>query len=140
MRGSVSADLRTILVVMAFGTALQALLKLARVALASLLLVGVPMADAVACAGEEIPAHAASFADSDGAGELSVSGDVSELEQQTGGDAQHCIHGHCHHSTTMKVDEAATKPTSEAAIAMSPQTGAVAVVGVANGLERPPKP
>lgn len=124
---------------MAFGTSIQALLKLARVALASLLLVGVPMADAVACAGEEMPAHASALADGDAADQLSASADASEYEQQSGGDAQHCIHGHCHHSTTMKVDEAATKPTSEAAIAMSPQTGAVAIVGVANGLERPPK-
>jgi hypothetical protein len=139
MGGSICADLRTILVVMAFGTTIQALLKLARVALASLLLVGVPMADAVACAGEEIPSHASAFADSDAVEELSVSTDTSEHEPQSGSDAQHCIHGHCHHSTTMKAGVEEAKPTSEAAIAMSPRTGAVAIVRVANGLERPPK-
>lgn len=133
------SDLRTILVIMAFGTTLQALLELARVALASLLLVGVPMADAAACAVEDMPAQTSAVT-ADGAEQvLTASTDTSDHEQQPEGDPQHCIHGHCHHSTTAKVSVAEAKPASEAVIAMSPQTGAVAIVRVANGLERPPK-
>lgn len=121
---------------MPFGNSLEALLKLARVALAALLLVGVPMADAFACAGETSPSSASAdvvaidaVADSNGHSEDGHSGD----------DGQHCIHGHCHHGTLFRSDAMVTNTLAEASTSVKPHQVAVSLTRVPGGLERPPK-
>ena len=70
-----------------FGRALFALL--------ALLLVALPAADALACASEEVAAHA-------GGNELTVAADEPTPAAPDDGREQHgiCQHGHCHHAAS----------------------------------------
>jgi hypothetical protein len=123
---------------MPFGSIIQAVLGLARVALASLLLVGVPMAEAATCGGEGVHAAAAlTVAASDAA--PAADADGLDHDINTGGDDQHCIHGHCHHSTPFKTNETASPLVVQASAVLQPILTAVALTRVSVGLERPPK-
>lgn len=122
---------------MPFGIAFEALLKLARVALASLLLVGVPMADAFACAGEEFTAHAGVEAATDSIADATPA--PSEQSGEPAGDAQHCIHGHCHHSTPFRSADVASELVLTTAITGNRPENQFGLVRVSSGLERPPK-
>lgn len=122
---------------MPFGIAIEGLLKLARVALASLLLVGVPMADAFACAGEEFESHGAVEVAADNGATATRA--QSEQSGDPAGDAQHCIHGHCHHSTPFRTADAASKVILTTAIAANRPENQRALARVSTGLERPPK-
>lgn len=122
---------------MPFGIAIEALLKLARVALASLLLVGVPVADAFACAGEEFASHAeVEVAE---AKATAATPAPSEQGGEPAGDAQHCIHGHCHHSTPLRTADVASALVLTSAIAADRPENQLALASVSTGLERPPK-
>lgn len=124
---------------MAFGSIIQAVLGLARVALAAILLVGVPLAEAATCGGEGAvaPIEMAGSADTAAA----VFADRSDIahDYKTGGDAQHCIHGHCHHSTPFKSNDAASPVVLEASAVLQPISTASVLTRVIGGLERPPK-
>jgi hypothetical protein len=115
-------------------------LRLARVALASILLVGVPLAEAATCAGEDLMATGQiSNAHADGASRASAyhPGDDGHGTQPAG-DA-HCIHGHCHHSTPFKDSERVAPVVAESsAIAQSLVSDGV-ITRVSAGPERPPK-
>lgn len=124
---------------MAFGSIIDGLSKLARVALAAMVLVVVPLADAATCIGEET--HAAvelgSVADEVVADDQPVVDDVSE-SRSTGGD-QHCVHGHCHHGVPYKASEQAAElltVQSREVFVVRPE---VDLSGIASGLERPPR-
>jgi len=123
---------------MPFGNTIQALLKLARVALASLLLVGVPMADAFACAGETSSTSIV-------AEEMAINSvattavDDAGHEGQAGGDAQHCIHGHCHHGAAFRGDVETANTFATVSVGVKPHGTAVVLSRVPGGLERPPK-
>jgi hypothetical protein len=126
---------------MSFVETFRAVLRLARVALASILLVGVPLAEAATCAGEDFAAASEfSIAVADGAllasADDSVGGD--DHGSQPAGDA-HCIHGHCHHSTPFKDSERVAPVVAESsAIAQSLVSDGV-ITRVSAGPERPPK-
>lgn len=122
---------------MPFGIAIEALLKLARVALASLLLVGVPMADAFACAGEEFASHGGADAAADNV--VAATPVPPEQGGEPAGDAQHCIHGHCHHSTPFRSADVASELVLTSAIAANRPENQLALARVSTGLERPPK-
>jgi hypothetical protein len=120
---------------------IAAMLKLARVALASMLLVGVPMVDAVACARED--AHTAVEQDLHVDAEvltLSVDAERPDHDTSPGGDAQHCVHGHCHHSTPFR--DMADNEVSlifESSRAVLPFAGSAVLKHVPLALDRPPK-
>ena len=122
---------------MPFGSIIQAMLGLARVALASLLLVGVPMAEAATCGGEGMRAPVELTVT---ASDAATAVDADGLDHDTtGGGDQHCIHGHCHHSTPFKTNDAASPLVVEASAVLQPISTAVALTRVSVGLERPPK-
>jgi hypothetical protein len=125
---------------MQLGTTLGTLMALARIALASIVLVVVPLADAATCAGEtvagEIEVGAAS-----GPSEVAVqitAGDVGH-DSQLPGDAQHCIHGHCHHATTLKDGESISQVLAVGAISVEPLRTDMVLAHMSAGPERPPK-
>lgn len=78
---------------MTFGSILEAVGGLARVALAAAALVIVPLADAATCALDEVAPV------SEAAMDAPVH-DHSTANHEDGdtGDTQHCAHGHCHHA------------------------------------------
>jgi len=122
---------------MAFGSILQAVLRLARVALAAILLVGVPLAEAATCGGET--AFAVENVDmASDATTVQVADGVAH-DTKSGGDAQHCIHGHCHHSTPFKTDDTSATIVLEASASMTPAMASVVLTHVSGDLERPPK-
>lgn len=122
---------------MPFRNIIQVLRKLARVALASVLFVGVPMADAFACAAEKPPVFVA--ADTIESGPLVAASDSHDHDGQTGGDAQHCIDGHCHHGTAFRGDVEVEQVFVEASASVMPHETVVLLTRVSGGLERPPK-
>ena len=122
---------------MAFGTIIQAVLGLARVALAAILLVGVPLAEAATCGGETAFAVEAVETAVD-ASKVQVADGVAH-DSKSGGDAQHCIHGHCHHSTPFKTDETASPVVLEASAGVKVTMTSVVLTHVSGSLERPPK-
>lgn len=125
---------------MRFALAFEAFLKLARAALASLLLVGVPLADAAACAGEDMTGHvAADRGISEQLASASAgSGDIDHGGRPSG-DAQHCVHGHCHHSTPFRTADPGVKPASATAVSAVRPVDQPIRQRAAGGLERPPK-
>ena len=116
-------------------------MRLAHVALVAVLLVGVPVADATTCAGEELS----------GSVETSVvlqasvvtgaqlASDVGDHDSKRPGEAQHCIHGHCHHSTPFKCNDAVAHALAIGAICAFPVGTDMVPTHVSAGLERPPK-
>jgi len=124
---------------MLFGSPVEALMRLARAAIASLLLVGVPLADAVACGGEDFATVSESSADVETPEAVGAVAAQHDDHSQAPDDGQHCIHGHCHHATTLRGDEAKSGPVSEAQIEVAALPTSVAVSRIAHGLERPPK-
>lgn len=126
---------------MSIGSTLQALMKVAQVALAAVVLVGAPMAEAAVCAGEEFSLTV----ESDVASPESVGEDVESIpggtdhESRLPGEDQHCVHGHCHHSTPFKSSDAAAPAPAASAAAATPIIQIAALAHVAAGLERPPK-
>jgi hypothetical protein len=122
---------------MAFGSFIQAVLRLARVALAAILLVGVPLAEAATCGGEMAFAGETVDTASD-ASTVQVADGVAH-DSKSGGDAQHCIHGHCHHSTPFKADDTASPLVVESSVGVKPALTSVVLMHVSGGLERPPK-
>lgn len=125
---------------MAFGSTLQALMGLARVALASVLLVGAPMADAAICAGEEFSSSTeASVASASDVAREEAALAGGEHDSQSPGDAQHCVHGHCHHTTAVKSNEDVARAMTVGATAIAPIGTDMVLAHVSAGLERPPK-
>ncbi len=124
---------------MFFGNAFEALLRTARVALASLLLVGVPIADAVACTGEEFPSHAAIAASDDEAASTASSTRTSDHGNQPASEGQHCIHGHCHHSTPLRISDATVRPADGTTLSVVWPENQRALERAPSGLERPPR-
>ena len=122
---------------MAFGSIIQAVLGLARVALAAILLVGVPLAEAATCGGET--AFAVETADAASNATTVKAADGVAHDSQSGGDAQHCVHGHCHHSTPFKTETAASPVVLEASAGMKSAMPTAVLQHVSGGLERPPK-
>lgn len=124
---------------MSFGLVLEAVLGLARVALASILLVGVPLADAATCGAENPHSAIETVMGSDNAQTLMAveTGDAEHDSQSP--DAQHCIHGHCHHSTPFRGSESTAPSIAETSIKTELVNGPVILARVSTGLERPPK-
>lgn len=123
---------------MLLGSTLQAVLRLARVALAAILLVGVPLAEAATCGAEVLPTTLEAVAISDTEVAVDSATPATEHSKQTG-EAPHCIHGHCHHGLSWKsADGAADIIASADANAESDERGFV-LARVITGLERPPK-
>lgn len=126
---------------MPIGSTLQALMKAAQVVLAAVVLIGVPMADAAVCAGEEFSLTV----QSDAASPEVVGEDVeptpggADHESRLPGEDQHCVHGHCHHSTPFKSSDAPAPAPAASAAAATPITKISALAHVSAGLERPPK-
>ncbi len=129
-----------ILVGMAFGSTLQRLFALARVALASILLVGVPIADAAACAGEEITGSVeASLAADDLVEAGDDGGSGSGDHDRRPGDDQHCVHGHCHHVAAFRNSDTSAPALTMDATAF-PRAGLDTVLTwTSAGPERPPR-
>ena len=126
---------------MSFGLTLQALMRLAQVALASILLVGVPLADAAICASEERSGSIEASDASLGATVTvaSVALGVGEHDSRLPGDAEHCIHGHCHHSPPFKDGESHVRVMTVGATCVAPLRADMVLTHVSAGLERPPK-
>jgi len=126
---------------MSFDSALQALMKLARVALAFIMLVGVPMADAAACASEEFTSTVELSVASDHAtvGVADIAASSGDHDAGLPADAQHCLHGHCHHSTPFSDGEAAVQGLATTATAVAPLGPDMMLARLSAGLERPPK-
>jgi len=126
---------------MSFGSTLQALMKAAQVVLAAVVLVGAPMADAAVCAGDEfslaVEIDAASPELAGASGEPTPGG--ADHESRLPGEDQHCVHGHCHHSTPFKSSDTTAPVPAASATAATPITKMAALVHVSAGLERPPK-
>lgn len=123
---------------MLLGNTIQALVKLARVALAALLLVVVPMADAFACGGEKSPASLTTETAATVSTEIAF-GASHEHGGQPAGDAQHCVHGHCHHGTPFRSDASETHVIVTVSASITPHVQTVILTRVPGGLERPPK-
>lgn len=125
---------------MSFGSIIQAVSRLARVALAAILLVGVPLAEAATCGGEGLnaPIEAASSA-ADMVSAVTADADDVSHDYSTGDDAQHCIHGHCHHYSPFKSNDAVSPVMLDASAESKPISSAVLLTRVISGLERPPK-
>lgn len=124
---------------MAFGLIINALSKLARVALAAMLLVVVPLADAATCVGEETQTVTEIVGVMD---QVAADGQVAATSAEdpgaAGGD-QHCIHGHCHHGIPYKTSDQAADPINMQSRDVFLLQTDVAVSRVASGLDRPPR-
>ena len=126
---------------MSFGSTLQALMKAAQVVLAAVVLVGAPMADAAVCAGDEFSLTVeidAASPELAGASVEPTPGGANH-ESRLPGEDQHCVHGHCHHSTPFKSSDITAPVPAAGATAATPITKIGALVHVSAGLERPPK-
>lgn len=121
---------------MVLGSALQALIGVARVALAVIALVCVPLADAVACSADETPASDVMIVAAD-----QLAAPATDTGHDKGGspDAAHCIHGHCHSSVAFNQSVADDVLQIESRIDAPARDASIALPGVATGLERPPK-
>lgn len=122
---------------MDFVSTLQAILRLARVALAAILLVGVPLAEAATCGGE-----VASSGIEAAVGQATTVADNPAGDADHGresGEAQHCIHGHCHHATAFKTVETANVVRLTTVAKTHTRETDFALSRVVVGLERPPK-
>lgn len=125
---------------MAFTSSLQALMRLVQVALAFVLLVGLPIADAATCAGEELPSSIeASAAVRDSMANLNAVFSSGSHETQSPSDAQHCIHGHCHHTTPFTAGESFSRILTVGVTSVAPLHTDMVLAHVSAGLERPPK-
>jgi len=117
---------------MLFGLALRAAFKSAFAALATIVLVAAPLAEAATCAAEQ-PADIVAVDTPAGV----VSDDADRSTQQP--DSQHCVHGHCHHVTACQgsLGEAERVLTDDQGLA--PVETPIRLERLASGLERPPK-
>ena len=121
---------------MAFGLNLQALIGLARVALAAIALVGVPLADAVACSAEASPAAIEAAADADH--QANPAADPSHGTEQSP-DMAHCVHGHCHQSAAFNDMPSGHQLYAVTEAASPARNTSLVLPSVVGGLERPPK-
>lgn len=121
-------------------SALQGAMGLVRAALASILLVWVPLADAATCAGDKTPSSVEYNLSVDQLGAEQAASDVSSPADGTSMpvDAQHCVHGHCHQPLAPQSSQAVTIVEPRAAD-VTPYETIVLVSYVTTGLERPPK-
>jgi hypothetical protein len=108
--------------------------------MALLLLVVVPIADAATCVGEEL----SSSMEAGAPGEvlLVVNGGASDAgghDRQLPGDAEHCIHGHCHHSMPFKDGDRVAHTLSVGSISVMSLGSHMTPTRVPAGLDRPPK-
>lgn len=125
---------------MLIGKAFEAIVRFARVAIASLLLVGVPIADAVACTGEDFQNAAVhDLVSADAVEHVAAASDDIDGDAAPQGDDQHCVHGHCHHSAMIRSSVEGAAVLIELPIKQSRPDISVAVALVVGGLERPPK-
>ncbi len=125
---------------MLIGKAFEAIVRFARVAIASLLLVGVPIADAVACAGEDLQNGAAhDLVSADTVEHVDVTSDGIDEGGAPQGDDQHCVHGHCHHSAMIRASVESAAVLVELSIKQARLDTSIAVTRFLGGLERPPK-
>lgn len=122
---------------MSLGSTLQAILRLARVALATILLVGVPLAEAAMC-GAEAQTETVAFTEMDQATAIDATSNGADHGTQSD-EAPHCIHGHCHHATPFK----SVETNSAVSLAVDADTvtheQSFVLAHVVTGLERPPK-
>lgn len=125
---------------MSFDSLIQALVGLARVALASFVLVWVPLADAATCAGNDNVSIEVSIA-----GDSATSVDLksppvgkSSENNSTPSDAQHCVHGHCHQTAAPQSASVVLIALASADVNM-PSLQAHMPSCIAVCLERPPK-
>ena len=121
-------------------SALQGAMGLVRAALASILLVWVPIADAATCAGDKAPSSVEYNLSAGQLGAEQASSDVSSPSDGTSMpiDAQHCVHGHCHQPLAPQSSQAATIIEPRVTDVTTYET-IVLVSYVTTGLERPPK-
>jgi len=125
---------------MVLGSTLQGWFALARVALASILLVGVPIADAAACAGEEITGSVEASVAADDlveAGDNGASG--SGNHDRRPGDDQHCVHGHCHHAAAFRNSDTSAHALTMDATAFARAGPDTVLTWASAGPERPPR-
>lgn len=125
---------------MLLGSTLQAFMRLAHVALAAIVLVAAPLAKAATCAGADVSRSIeASVAYDD----LHVAGDDDALggdhDSRSPSDAQHCMHGQCHQSTTFKDSESVAGVLTVVATSIAPPRNDTALAHVSAGFDRPPK-
>jgi hypothetical protein len=126
---------------MSIGSTLQALMKAAQVVLAAVVLVGAPMAEAAICAGEDLSLNV----QADATPPELVGADVettpggADHDSKLPGEDQHCVHGHCHHLTPFKSDDATAPAPMASDAAATPITKIADLAHVSAGLERPPK-
>lgn len=121
---------------------LQGAMGLVRAALAALLLVWVPLADAATCTADKLDSHSVISASLDAATDAGQVSDVVSNQTNDNSsvpvDTQHCVHGHCHQP--LAPQSIAETPDlvvmTEAATSREPTR---ALARVETGLERPPK-
>lgn len=116
-------------------------MKLARVSLASMLLVWVPLADAATCASDDMTKVVAAMeAPSDTSVDASIaSSGEADHDANRFGDSQHCVHGHCHHATPLRDGERHIQAMTEARSRTLPRHTDSVPTHVSAGLDRPPK-
>lgn len=132
--------IRHYLGVMLIGKAFEAMVRFARVAIASLLLVGVPIADAVACAGEDLQNGAVhDLVSADAVEHVAMASDDNDEGGAPQGDDQHCVHGHCHHSAMIRSSDQGPAVLVELPIEQARPNTSIAVARIVGGPERPPK-
>src|SRR5262245_15490323 len=115
---------------MFLGATLQAVIGLARIALAVIALVGVPLADAVACTGDEPPAS------------LEMTPDPPTQSGHTDtqpSDIAHCMHGHCHQAAAFHTTADSQGLLIERDANAPARNTSLLLPSVSGGLERPPK-
>lgn len=120
-------------------SALQGAMGLVRAALASILLVWVPLADAATCGGDKASApieHSLS-AEQITAGQAASDASTPSEDASSPLDA-HCVHGHCHQPIAPQSSQGVIIFALQAAKA-EPHDTAVLVSYVTSGMERPPK-
>ncbi len=123
-------------------SALQGGIGLVRAALATIILVWVPIADAATC-GIEQPVSSSSYEASAGQpGVLEPAAGVSSPmpndSSSLPSDAQHCVHGHCHQPVAPQATHEEPVLVPEVA-AIVPHVFVDVISYVTTGQERPPK-
>lgn len=123
-------------------SALRGGMGLVRAALASILLVWVPMADAATCGVDHplaSPDFEASALQSGGETPMAdMSSPTPDGSSSLPADAQHCVHGHCHQPVAPQSTYEAPVIMPKAAAALRRELDVVFSY-VTAGLERPPK-
>jgi len=122
-------------------SALQGAFGLVRVALASILLVWVPIADAAICAGDDTPSSIQYTFSADQIGADQTASDASSSVPDGASfplNVPHCVHGHCHHPAAPQSSQEVAIVTLDGATA-APRESIVLVSYVTAGMERPPK-